>query len=92
MVGDNRWINVERVEPDFILSGAMAMTLVSRPFAQSADVTSQEYVFDYSTGKIDLRQQGRIARLRFSSNVAGGDYQLGRILIHGYPGDVRGYS
>jgi hypothetical protein len=92
MVGDNRWLDVERVEPDFILSGSMAMTLVSRPYAQSADVTSQEYVFNSTTGKIDLRQQGRIARLRFTSNTSGGDYQLGRILIHGYPGDVRGYS
>ena len=92
MVGDNRWLDIERVEPDFILSGVMAMTVVSRPFAQSADVTSQEYVFDSTTGKIDLRQQGRVARLHFSSNVTGGDYQLGRILIHGYPGDVRGYS
>lgn len=90
-VGANRWLDIERVEPDFILNGNMVMNIVSRPYAQSQDVVSQDYTFDGSTNKIDIRQQGRQLRLRFTSNQIGGDYQAGRVLVHGYFGDVRGY-
>jgi hypothetical protein len=80
------------VEPDFIMSGEMTMYTVSRPYAQQSDVTSQAYTFDSTTGKIDLRQQGRELRLKFVSNVAGGNYETGRIILTGQMGDVRGYS
>lgn len=90
-VGANRWLDMERVEPDFILQGGMTMNVVSRPYAQSQDSVSQDYNFDASTNKIDLREQGRQLRLKFTSNEVGGDYQVGRILVNGYFGDVRGY-
>jgi hypothetical protein len=92
MTNENRWIDVQRVEPDFIMSGEMTMYTVSRPYAQQSDVTSQAYTFDSTTGKIDLRQQGRELRLKFVSNVAGGNYETGRIILTGQLGDVRGYS
>lgn len=91
MVGENRWLDVERIEPDFILSGNMTMNLVARPYAQSDDVSSTDYVFDANTNKIDVRFQGRELRLKFTSNEVGGTYQCGRILVNGYFGDVRGY-
>lgn len=91
MVGENRWLDLERVEPDFILSGDMTMNLVARPYAQSDDISSQDYVFNADTNKIDVRFQGRELRLKFTSNEVGGDYQCGRILLNGYFGDVRGY-
>jgi hypothetical protein len=31
-------------------------------------------------------------RLRFTSNVAGGDYQLGKVLLSADVGDVRPYG
>jgi len=91
-VGENRWTHLERVEPDFIQSGEMEMYVTGRPFAQGDDVTTGPYVFSPTTGKIDLREQRRELRLTFRSNVSGGNYQLGRLLLNADMGDVRPYS
>jgi hypothetical protein len=91
MVGDNVWIHLERVEPDFVQSGEMELYVTGRPFAQSDDQTSQAYLFDENTGKIDMREQRRELRLKFVSNVQGGNYQLGRLLLNANVGDVRPY-
>lgn len=91
-VGENRWTHLERAEPDFIQTGDMEMYVVGRPYAQEEDVTTGPYVFSPTTGKIDLREQRRELRLTFRSNVAGGNYQLGRLILNADIGDVRGYS
>jgi hypothetical protein len=88
-VGDNFWLNLERVEPDFIQSGEMTFQVTGRSFAQSPDVTSEPYVFTPDTGRIDMREQRREIRLIFTSNVQGGDYQLGKVLLTATLGDVR---
>jgi hypothetical protein len=90
-VGDNKWIHLERLEPDFVQSGEMELYITGRPFAQSEDKTTGPYVFEPDTNKIDLREQRRELRLKFVSNVAGGNYQVGKILIDADTGDVRGY-
>ena len=87
--GTNYWLRLERVEPDFIQSGNMNLYVTGRPFAQSQDVTSAPYVFDQNTGKIDMREQRRELRLKFESNVVGGNYQLGYLLLSADIGDVR---
>ena len=91
-VGENFWVNLERVEPDFIQEGTMTFLVTGRPYAQSADVASQEYEFEPDTGKIDMRQQRREIRLRFRSNVSGGNYQMGKVLLSVTLGDVRPYG
>jgi len=91
MIGDNVWLDLERLEPDFIQVGNMNLYIVSRPYAQSEDTTSAAYPFSPTTNKIDLRVQGRELRLRFSSNETNGNYQLGKILLLANMGDVRGY-
>ncbi len=58
-VGDNRWLRLERVEPDFVLTGDMELYVTGRPYAQSQDDTSNPYVFDANTNKIDMREQRR---------------------------------
>ena len=88
-IGDNYWLHLERMEPDFIQSGEMTFQVTGRPFAQAEDTTSAPYAFDPDTRKIDLREQRREIRLIFTSNVAGGDYQLGKVLLHASIGDVR---
>jgi hypothetical protein len=92
MVGLNKWLRLERVEPDFIMSGEMSLIVTGRPFAQGEDKDSAPYIFDPNTGKIDMREQRRELRLRFISNVAGGDYQLGRVLLDADNGDTRPYG
>lgn len=88
-VGDNFWLHLERMEPDFIQSGEMTFQVTGRPFAQAEDTTSAPYAFSPDTRKIDLREQRREIRLIFRSNVQGGDYQLGKVLLHANVGDVR---
>jgi len=90
-VGENRWIRLERVEPDFLQSGEMTVVVTGRPFAQGGDVESAAYVFGPDTGKVDMREQRRELRLIFRSNVSGGNYQLGKILLNATIGDVRPY-
>jgi len=90
-VGDNKWLRLERVEPDFVQEGDMELYVTGRPFAQSEDQSSAAFVFGPDTGKIDMREQRRELRLKFVSNVAGGDYQLGRVILNADLGDVRPY-
>jgi hypothetical protein len=90
-VGDYKWLRLERVEPDFIQSGTMELYVTGRPFAQSEDVTSSAYTFTPTTGKVDMREQRRELRLKFVSNVTGGNYQVGKIILDADTGDVRPY-
>jgi hypothetical protein len=90
-IGENKWLHIERIEPDFVASGEMYVQVVGRPYAQVEDVYSQQYPFDPNTNKIDMREQRRLGRLKFGSNVQGGNYQMGRVLISANFGDVRGY-
>jgi len=91
-VGENRWLRVERVEPDFIQSGDIDLYITGRPYAQEQDQTTGPYTFAPNTGKIDMKEQRRELRMKFVSNVAGGDYQLGKVIVNADVGDVRGYS
>lgn len=91
-VGENRWLRLERVEPDFLLEGEMSLYVVGRPYPDQPDQISNAYTFDSVTGKVDMKEQRRLLRLKFVSNVAGGDYQVGKILVDADIGDVRGYT
>lgn len=89
--GDNYWLRLERVEPDFIQNGNMSLYITGRPYAQSDDSTTGPYVFAPNTNKIDMKEQRRELRLMFESNVVGGDYQMGYVILNADIGDVRGY-
>jgi hypothetical protein len=89
-VGENKWIHLDRIEPDFIQSGTMYVQVTGRSFAQADDQTSAPREFEPDTNKIDVREQRREMRLRFGSNVAGGNYQLGKIILDADFGDIRG--
>lgn len=90
MVTANRRMHITRIEPDFKQSGVMSMTVVGRPFAQSANVEyNGPYEFSPDTGKIDMRVEHRLISLIFDSNVIDGDYEAGRIMITAEMGDER---
>ena len=91
-VGENRWLHLERLEPDFVQSGTMEMYVTGRPFAQSEDKTTGPYTFEPGTTKIDLREQRRELRLKFVSNVSGGNFQMGKVIVSADLGDTRGYG
>lgn len=87
--GLNRWTRIVRIEPDFIQEGNMQVNILSKEFPASADVTSMPYVFTPTTERIDMREQGRLYRLKFISNTSGGHFEMGRVMVHTEPGDVR---
>ena len=80
------------MEPDFILNGTMDLYIVGRPYPQQPDKITGPYTFDQNTSKIDMKEQRRVLRLKFVSDVAGGDYQLGKVILDADTGDVRGYT
>ena len=91
-IGLNTWTRLERVEPDFILNGTMDLYIIGRPYPQQPDKITGPYTFDQNTSKIDMKEQRRVLRLKFVSDVAGGDYQLGKVILDADTGDVRGYT
>jgi len=89
ITGLNRWTRLIRIEPDFIQDGDMSVTVSGKEFAHATTRESDPYVFNESTEKIDMREQRREIRLKFSSNTVGGHYEMGRVILHTEPGDVR---
>ena len=87
--GNDYWTRLIRVEPDFVQTGNMTMQVRGREFAKSPVTTSETYEFSPETEKIDLRQQCRHIRLLFESNELGGDFHMGRVILHTETGDVR---
>ena len=90
VVGVNRRMHLRRVEPNFIQSGTMSMTVLGRKFASGPyEESSGPYYFTKETGKIDLRVEHRLVRLKFESNDIDGNYEMGRNLITAEFGDER---
>lgn len=87
--GTNRWTRLTRVEPDFVQEGEMSVTVIGSEFAQEGYLESEPYTFTPTTGKIDVREQRRNIRLRFESNTVGGNYEMGKVILHTEPGDNR---
>lgn len=88
--GPNRWIRVERIEPDFNQSENMNVYITGKSYAKDEDVTSDPYVFAPDTIKIDMREQRREMRIKFESNTVRGNYEAGQILLSAEFGDERG--
>jgi hypothetical protein len=87
--GDNRWLRLERVEPDFVQYGDMNLYVTGNGYAEAEPVTTGPYVFSPTTLKIDLREQRRELRLKFESNTYNGNYYMGRVLLSAEMGDER---
>ena len=87
--GDNKWLRLERVEPDFVQYGDMNLYVTGKGYADDNDQTTGPYVFKPDTLKIDLREQRREPRLRFESNTYNGNYYMGKVLLSCDFGDER---
>ncbi len=91
---DDREMRIRRIEPDFVQSNEMSMIVKTRNFAQSNVVESKIYYFEpgqevITLSKIDTNNMGRLVNFRFGSNIAGGSYHMGKVLLNYAPGDVR---
>ena len=87
--GINRWTRCTRIEPDFLQVGDMTVWVTGVEFAHGDYKISSPFIFSPNQGKIDMREQRREIRLRFESNVQGGHYEMGKVLLHLEAGDVR---
>jgi hypothetical protein len=88
-MGENVGTRLTRLEPDFASVGAMTVEVVGSDTAQGKVNVKQAYTFTNQTDKIDMREQRRTIRLRFTSNDIHGDYTMGKVLMHLEPGDNR---
>ena len=88
--GINRRMHLRRFEPNFLQTGTMSLTILGRKFAGGQyEEDSGPYYFNQETGKIDLRVEHRLVRLKFVSNEIDGNYEMGRNLITCEFGDER---
>jgi hypothetical protein len=87
--GVNRRMHLRRIEPDFVQTGEMSMSVLGRKFARGDTEISGPFYFDPNTGKIDMRVEHREMRLKFESNVLDGNFEMGRLLITAEYGDER---
>lgn len=88
----NSAVQALMIEPDFVQDGDMTVQVMGRRNARAPEVNGPVMTFpDTATTATEevvfLKDQRRQMRLRFESNVIGGDYQMGVPLIHIQPGD-----
>lgn len=88
-VGVNRRLHLRRVEPDFVQSGNLSLTIIGNKFARGESEEFGPYIFGPNDGKIDLRVENRETKLKFESNELDGNFEMGRILITAEYGDER---
>lgn len=87
-------IHVARIEPDFVQSGDMTVTVKGRQNARAPQtdgdiVTFPDVASQGDEETVKVKNVKRLMSFRFDSNVAGGDYEMGEPLAHVEPADGR---
>jgi hypothetical protein len=90
--GQNSKLRITAIEPDFIQSGEMRVQVTGRANARAPEIRSMEFTFPDVASQVYeqivmMKEQRREIRVKFSSNVVGGDYQMGQIIAHIDTGD-----
>jgi hypothetical protein len=90
--GNNQYVRISRIEPDFVQNGDMTVQIVGRANARSPEVYGTVFTFpDQATQPYEqivmLKEQRRELRVRFESNAVYGDYQMGQVIGHVSSGD-----
>lgn len=88
----NKAIQVLMLEPDFVQSGPMTVTVTGRANARAPEVDGTPMVIPETASTpqeqvVFLKTQRRELRFHFESNCLNGDYQMGLVLAHIQPGD-----
>ena len=86
---DDRNLRIRDIQPDFIVSGNMTVTVNKRAYPNSPVISSTPFSFNSSTPKIDMNEQGGLISLLFESNEAGGYFEMGKVAYSYAPGDAR---
>jgi hypothetical protein len=90
--GQNEYLRITTIEPDFVQRGAMTVQVTGRANARAPEVYSTIFTFPENPSTpheqiVMLKEQRRELRVRFESNEVYGDYQMGQIIGHMSVGD-----
>jgi len=90
--GQNEYLRITTIEPDFVQRGPMTVQVTGRANARAPEVYSTIFTFPESASTpheqiVMLKEQRRELRVRFESNAVYGDYQMGQIIGHLSTGD-----
>ena len=90
--GQNEYLRITTIEPDFVQSGPMTVQVTGRANARAPEVYSTVFTFPETASApyeqiVMLKEQRRELRVRFESNAVYGDYQMGQIIGHIDSGD-----
>lgn len=90
--GRSQGLHISRIEPDFVQTGPMTVTISGRANARAPEVTSDPVSFPETASTaseqtVPLREQRRELRVRFESHAVGGDFQMGQTIGHVDGGD-----
>ena len=87
MNGIDRFLELRRIEPDFVMNDKakeIQVRINTKRYAQSALTSSDPITFTGETERIDTREQGRAISLTFSSEH---DFRMGNIMLQLASGD-----
>lgn len=94
--GIDKALRVDIVEPDLVQSGNLTLTVIGRTNARASDLESQSQTFPDLSAPVTADEQvvrfktsRRLMRFKIESNVAGGDYYMGKTIAHVEPADGR---
>ena len=86
----NRWIDLQRIEPDFVSDDVtptnLEVVVNTQEYAQSKIIRSDPVSFSSNTPKLDMRVQGRNMSLTFTSEET---FEVGKIILLLGMGDAR---
>lgn len=88
--GVNTNISVQFVEPDFVQAGNLSLTMYQRGNARSPVATSDPMIITPQIAAgvpgdeqlTPLKKEARQVAFRVESNVAGGNFEMGNVLLH----------
>lgn len=87
-------IRVARIEPDFVQSGEMTVTVRGRSNARAEAQDGETFTFPAVAATptqqtVKVKEVKRLMSFKFASNTTGGDYESGENLAHIAPADGR---
>jgi hypothetical protein len=90
--GQNKYLRISTIEPDFVQSGPMTVQVTGRANARAPEVYSSIFTFPETASQpfeqiVMLKEQRRELRVKFQSDALYGDYQMGQIIGHMESGD-----